>query len=227
MEKYLLDQEEYGKRLQAKVQAEQRQMREIEAGNLLQYFPDGIDLGAIADEEFAKHLHFAGVQFKAIQDEQNRIENERIAKEQKEAAEREALRIENEGLRAEAAKIEAQRQKERAVAAKIQAEKDAELAKQRAEVERMERSERERIAAENRAAMERDNAEKERQRKEQAEKEAAEKAAMEAPDKEKLLAYAQDLQNCMKPYVLATESARVKCGLAAQKIAEAISILQS
>ena len=58
-------------------------------------------------------------------------------------------------------------------------------------------------------------------------KEAAKKAAMEAPDKEKLNTYAGELHACMKPYQFATESAAEKCNQAAQKILEAIKILQS
>ena len=234
MEKYLLDQEEYGKRLQEKVQAEQRDLRMCEFGKYIEFLPPGVDLGTISEEEHAKHLHMAKALWDAREAEQNRIENERIEREQREAAEREAMRAENERLRKEAEKVEAERQKEREAAAKIQREKDAELAAEKAEITRLlmeaeakEREERERIAAENRAKMEADNAERERLRKEQAEKEVAEKAALEAPDKEKLVSYAKELRACMKDYQFATESAVEKCERAAQKILEAIKILQS
>jgi len=196
---HLEDQWKYGERLQAKVQAEQRQMREIEAGDLIKYFPAGIDLGAIADEEFARYLHFAGVQAKAIQDENNRIENERIERERKEAAERESLRVENERLRKDAEKQAAKMEAERAAAAKIQAEKDAELAAQRAEVSRLERAERERIASENRAKMEADNAERERLRKEQEAKEAAEKEALNTSDRVKIEAIISEIKKINIP----------------------------
>lgn len=214
MEKYLLDQEEYGKRQQEKIQEEQRQIREIEAGDLLKYFPAGIDIGAIADEEFAKYLHLAGVQFKAIQDEQNRLENERIEREQREAAEREAMRVENERLRAEAAEREKAMAEERAVVAKIQAEKDAEFARQRKEMERLrdeslakERAERERIEAERIA------------------KETAEKAAMEAPDKEKLLRYADGILEVNAPQLQSREMNK-RLEEAQSLIMQAIYILQ-
>ena len=234
IEQHLQDQEDYGKRMQEKAQAEQRDLRTCEAGDLIRYFPQSIDIGVISDEEYAKHLHLAKAQDKAVRDEADRVERERIEREQREAAEREAMRAENERLRKEAEKVEAERQKEREAAAKIQREKDAELAAEKAEITRLlmeaeakEREERERTAAENRAKMEADNAERERLRKEQAEKEAKEKAAMEAPDKEKLVSYANELHACMKPYHFATQSAAEKCNQAAQRIFEAIKILQS
>ena len=216
MEKYLLDQEEYGKRLQEKIQAEQRDLRMCEFGKYIEFLPPGVDLGTIAEEEHAKHLHMAKALWEAREAEQNRIENERIEREKREAAEREAMRAENERLRKEAAEQ-----------AEILAKERAEVERLRAEQEAKEQAERERIAAENRAKMEADNAERERLRKEQAEKEAKEKAAMEAPDKEKLVSYANELHACMKHYQFATQSAAEKCNQAAQKILEAINILQS
>ena len=209
MEKYLLDQEEYGKRLQEKAQAEQRDLRTCEAGDLIRYFPHGVDLGAIADEEYAKHLHLAKVQDKAVRDETDRVERERIEREQKEAAEREAMRAENERLRAEAEQQEAAMREERAERERLQREHEAAIAAERAEVERLERAERERIAAENRAKMEADNAERERLRKEQAEKEAAERAAMEAPDKEKLHRLAVEIQYITLPEIESKEMKKV------------------
>jgi hypothetical protein len=57
MEKYLLDQEEYGKRLQEKIQAEQRDLRMCEFGKYIEFLPPGVDLGTISlyEEEHAKH----------------------------------------------------------------------------------------------------------------------------------------------------------------------------
>ena len=209
IEQHLQDQEDYGKRMQEKAQAEQRDLRTCEAGDLIRYFPHGVDLGAIADEEYAKHLHLAKVQDKAVRDETDRVERERIEREQKEAAEREAMRAENEQLRAEAEKIEAEREIERTAALIAKQQAGAAIAAERAEVERLERAERERIAAENRAKMEADNAERERLRKEQAEKEAAERAAMEAPDKEKLHRLAVEIQYITLPEIESKEMKKV------------------
>lgn len=216
IEQHLQDQEDYGKRMQEKAQAEQRDLRTCEAGDLIRYFPHGVDLGAIADEEYAKHLHLARIQDKAVRDEADRVERERIEKEQREAADREAMRAENERLRKEA-------------------QEQAEiLAKERAEVEKLRREadekERLRIQAEQRVIAEqrsKELKEKAAAEAERFEKEQAEKEAMEAPDKEKLKAYADELHACMKPYHFATESAAEKCNRAAQRIFEAIKILQS
>jgi len=190
MEKYLLDQEEYGKRQQEKIQEEQRQIREIEAGDLLKYFPAGIDIGAIADEEFAKYLHLAGVQFKAIQDEQKRIDIERMEREIAIEREREAMRFENERLRAEAAEREKAMAEERAERERVQREHEAKIASERAEVERLRRE-----------SEAKERAEKQRIEAERIAKEAAEKAAMEAPDKEKLLSFANEIRLLRPPTI--------------------------
>ena len=198
IEQHLQDQEDYGKRMQEKAQAEQRDLRTCEAGDLIRYFPQGVDIGVISDEEYAKHLHLARIQDKAVRDEADRVERERIEKEQREAAEREAMRAENERLRKEAAEQ-----------AEILAKERAEVERLRAEQEAKERAERERIAAENRAKMEADNAERERLRREQAEKEAAEKAALEAPDKEKLHRLAVEIQYITLPEIESKEMKKV------------------
>lgn len=199
MEKYLLDQEDYGKRLQEKQQAEARDARQCEAGKYLEFFPQTIDLGTISDEEFARLLHYATAQWNERETENMKIENERKEKERKEAEEREAMRAENERLKAESAKVAAQREQEREAAAKSQREADAKLAAERAEVERLERAERERVASENRAKMEADNAERERLRKEQEAKEAAEKAALSASDKVKIEAIISEIKKIQVP----------------------------
>lgn len=233
IEEYLQDQEDYGKKLQEKQQAEARDLRQCEAGKYLEFFPQTIDLGTISDEEFARLLHYATTQWNECESAALAIENERIERQRKEDEEREALRLDNERLKAEAAKVEAQREKERAAVQKAEAEYNAKIAKQRVEMDRLrdealakERAERERIAAENRAKMERDNAERERLRKAQEEKEAAEKAALEAPDKEKLTAYARLLWE-LPQQQFSTESGAEKFEAAAKKIREAILILQS
>lgn len=230
---HLEDQWKYGERMVAKAQAEQRQWREIEAGDLLKYFPAGIDIGAIADEEFAKYLHLAGVQFKAIQDEQNRIENERIEREQREAAEKEAMRVENERLRKEAEKQASQMEIERTAALIEKQQADAALAAEKAEITRLvmeaeakERAERERIAAENRAAMDRDNAEKERLRKEQEEKEAAEKAALNASDRVKIEAIVSEIKKINVPEFAVKGSRLQVLGLIAYLEADLLKIAE-
>jgi hypothetical protein len=211
IEKYLLDQEEYGKRMQEIAQAEARDLRTCEAGKYLPDFPQSIDLGVISDEEFAKLLHFAKAQFDAREAAAAQIENERIEREQREAAEKEALRVENEKLRAEAAKVEAQRAKEREAVQKAEAEYNAKLAAERAESDRLRREAEAKELAENRRI----------------EAEArAKQEAIEAPDKEKLLAYARILWELPKQQ-FSTEYGAEKFERAAKKILDAIHILQS
>jgi len=188
MEKYLEDQWKYGERMQQAAQAEARQWREIEAGDLIKYFPAGIDLGTIADEEFAKHLHLAGVQFKAIQDENARIENERIERERREAAEKEAMRVENERLKAEAAKVEAERTKEREAIERIQREQAAKWEAERNEKDRLLRE-----------AYEKEQAEKQRIEADNRRKEEAEKAALSASDKVKIEAIIAEIKKVNIP----------------------------
>ena len=233
MEKYLEDQWKYGERLRQKMQAEQRDLRTCEAGELIRYFPSGVDLGTIADEEFARYLHLAKIQAKAIQEETERVERERIEKEQREAAEKEAMRVENERLKAEAAKVEAKHAEERERMVKAMREQEAEIAAVREKEERLRREaeekERLRIQAEQRVIAE--QRAKELQAKaaadaERFEKEQAEKAALEAPDKEKLLAYARLLLE-LPQQQFSTESGAEKFEMAAKKIREAIQILQS
>jgi hypothetical protein len=134
-----------------------------------------------------KQEHFVEIrqkeqEAKAIEEYNQRIENERIAREKAEAEERERIRIENERLKAEAiereraAEIERKKQEallaaQKAAAAKAQAEAEA---KRRA-IEEKARQERE--AAERKAAEER--AEHERILAEQRAKAEAEKKAIE------------------------------------------------
>lgn len=186
VEKYLQDQEDYGKRMQERMQDEQRQWREIEAGKYLEFFPKSINIGAIADEEFAKLLHYATAQWNEREAEKNRVENERIERERIQAEEREAMRVENDRLRAENERIEAERRKEREAIEKERREKQA-------EIERINRENDERIAAEQaaKAKLEREQqakelAEKQRIEAERQAKEAAEKAALNASDKVKI-----------------------------------------
>lgn len=233
IEQHLEEQEKYGERLRQKMQAEQRDLRTCEAGELIRYFPSGVDLGTIADEEFARYLHLAKIQAKAIQEETERVERERIEKEQREAAEKEAMRVENERLKAEAAKVEAKHAEERERMVKAMREQEAEIAAVREKEERLRREaeekERLRIQAEQRVIAE--QRAKELQAKaaadaERFEKEQAEKAALEAPDKEKLLAYARLLLE-LPQQQFSTESGAEKFEMAAKKIREAIQILQS
>ena len=198
VEQYLLDQEEYGKRMLEKQQAVARDLRMCEAGKYLEFFPQSVDLGLIWDEEFAKLLQFAKMQYDAREAEQARIENERLEKIRIEAAEREAMRMDNERLRAEAAEVEAQWAKERAAVQKAEAEYNAKLAAERAESDRLRQE-----------ADAKDLAEKQRIADEQAAKDAAEKEALEAPDMEKIKMFYNAIQNLYLPKVTTKKGADI------------------
>jgi len=213
IEAHLEEQEKYGERLAEKQRAEQRDLRECEAGKYLQDFPQSVDLGAISEEGFAKLLHFAKAQFDAREEATNRLEKERIEREQREAAEREAMRLENERLRAEAEIQEAAMREERAERERLQREHEAAIAAERAEVERL-RMERE--------ANER--AEAERIRKERAEQETKERSEAEAPDKEKLLLYADHLLSVAPPKI-ESEALNQKLNEAKALIRRAIQLI--
>lgn len=199
IEKHLEDQEKYADRLREQQQAEQREAREIEAGNLIDFFPQTIDLGTISDEEFAKLLHFA--QYNAKKDAEERLERERVEREEKEAAELAAMQAENERLKAEAQEREAAMQAERAERERAQQEYEATLQAQRAEADRLrqevERKEREALAK----FQENERAERERLKADAD----AKKAASEAPDKAKLLRYADHLLQVEIPKIQSEE----------------------
>jgi hypothetical protein len=175
IEEHLENQEKYGERLAEQQRAIARDERQCEAGKYLADFPQSVDLGAIDEYEFAKLLKFAKAQFEAREETAQRIENERVEREQREAAEREAMRIENERLRAEREQQAALFAAERLEREKAEQEAAAKLAAERAENDRLrmeaeakERAERDRIMMETELRIEK------------------ERAAAEAPDMEKL-----------------------------------------
>jgi hypothetical protein len=188
MEKYLLDQEKYGERLREQMQVETRDARELEAGKYLQYFPESIDLGKIADEEFANLLHYAKATHESRVAAEEHIEKERIEREQREAAEKEALRAENERLRAEAAKHEAEVRQAYEAAEKERIEAAKAISAERAEVERLRRE-----------AEAKEQQERERLRKEQEGKEVAEKAALSASDRVKIESIISEIKKISIP----------------------------
>lgn len=151
---------------------------------LMQYTDDisVYNLDAMNDEQFESLLATLKTQHEAKIAEEKRIEEERIAKEKADEEARIAQAKENERLKAEALKREKEQAKKDAEAKaerdRIQKEADEKLAKERAEREKLEQAERDRIAEENRK---------------KAEAEEAERQALLAPDKEKLIAFAQGL----------------------------------
>lgn len=147
--------------------------------------PTIYNLGQMTDDAFSVIMQSCKDARIKREEEAQRIEAERVAKEKADAEERERQKIENERLRKEAAEREAVAQAERAKAA---AEKKALEAKLNAEREAKEKAEADaryaKQAEEDRLRKERED-EQERLRKERLAREAAQRA----PDKEKLEAF--------------------------------------
>jgi len=182
--------------------------------------PAAYNLGAMDDATWDTVL--AG----AVKAKQDRIEAERkaeadrIERERKEAEERDRIKAENERLKAEAekreAEIKAEREKEAAERSKVEAALKAEReAAQRAAQDAADEAARvAKAAADERAKREAAEA------KAKAEKAAAEKAEHErlaklaaAPDKEKLLALAGDIERLQMPTLDTNEGKRVGNGI--------------
>lgn len=119
--------------------------RENKISPYSEFVPFGLNFGEMQEEDFNKTFEGAKLQFEAKQEAIKKAEQERIAKEKAEAAERERIRLENIKLKEEADKREKQLAIERAKAkeeadkaaklqAEIKAKEQAELkAKQEAE----------------------------------------------------------------------------------------------
>lgn len=133
----------------------------------------------------------------AAEAERQRLEAERIAREKATAEEAERIRKENEKLKAEAAAREAEIAKQRVAEEKrLQAERleqNRKIAAERAKAEE-ERKKREAIEAEQRAKAE-------EQAKAKAEAAEAERQALLAPDKEKLVKFADSIAQIEAPLV--------------------------
>lgn len=155
------------------------------------FFKHGEDLGEMRSADFTKRLEAARKAKAEHQAEQERIKKERQELEAKLEAERQ-----------EQARKEAERKKaEQAAAEKARKEREAAEAKAKAERERHERElqvERDRIA----------KIEAEAKAQKEAEEKAAKAAAM-APDKDKLLAYAQAIVDVPTPSMDSQEMAEL------------------
>ena len=156
-------------------------------------------------EQFSSIVNSASKLKKAHEEEQARLEAERIAKE----AEDKRIREENAKLKAEAIERERAAAEERR-ALEEQARKEREEAEAKAAKEREEAAAR--LAAERakREALEAEARRKEEEamKAKQAEEEARRKAAA-APDKEKILAFVDELENIDMPEVETNEAIEV------------------
>lgn len=213
-EKRLEGQEKFIERIEAerknKVEAER-------VSKLLKYDDEAENYSVHPDqmsqETFDKLLENSRLAFEARKKAEEEAEKERIAKEKAEREEQERIRMENERLRAEAEKREKELEKEREKIRKENEAKEKKLAEERAEqqkkleAERKAREEAEaKIEAERRAI---EKKEADVRAKEEAIKKAEEdekRKQLLAPDKEKLLKLAQELDNFSLPAVSSKEA---------------------
>ena len=149
------------------------------------------DFENMSDESF--EIFYAGIekQYNDKIEAEKKAEEERIAKEKAEEEERERLMKENERLKAEAEAKEKQLAEER-----VKAEEE------RKRIEEKARKEKEDLEAKIRE-------EEEKKDKERKEKELADKKAKNAPDKEKLLVIAINLENIAFPEINSEEGQKI------------------
>lgn len=151
-------------------------------------------VGEMSEEAFEKLLETSKVAHEAKVAAEKKAEEERLAAEKAELAERKRLKEENERLKEERKKREAEKAKQDAILAKEKAKQDAILAAEKKKREEAEAK----IAAE--------KAEKERI---QREKEVEQRKALLAPDKEKLLSFANMLDKLELPAMSSREAGKI------------------
>lgn len=174
--------------------AERKAKRFAERIELLTPYVDDtqiFDLENMEDAAFDSLLESSKRSYEALKEAEAKAEAERLAKEKAEAEERERIRLENIRLKEEAEKREAELAAERA-------EQEKRLAEERAKAE-AERRKREEAEAKIRA-------EKEAEERRQAEAEEAKRQALIAPDKDKLLSFADVLDALEMPNVASREA---------------------
>lgn len=205
LEDYLMEQEKYAIRKdeerKAELESKRKQELDIYEGDY-QY----VDLKEMPEQNYQNFLKSAQEthKLKKEKEAQEEADRKRVAEEQAKA--QEAIRLENERLKAEADKrekeIEAERKKVDEANAKAQAEADKKL--------KAEREKSEKLAAELKAKAEEDaRAKKEAEVKAKAEQEAKEKAEKEeklAPDKKKLEQLAVQITQLSMPEVTSEEA---------------------
>lgn len=176
IENHLLEQEQFVEIQYQKRMEELNAERERIAGPLMEWINEDLPFNNtpwahFTAERFAAIISDAQGGKKAHEEEQARLERERIAKEKEDKR----IRDENAKLKAEAEQRECLAQKEREEAARM-------LASERAERERLEKE-----------AM----AKQEEERKAREEQEAAQRKAEQAPDQEKIKSWARKIEDAM------------------------------
>jgi hypothetical protein len=217
--KAIEDKAEWKAKYVERYEKEQRELRTENRRLQVQKFsPDValIEFENMSDETFS--VFISGIE-KAYNDKieaARKAEEERIAKEKAEAEERERIRLENERLKLEAIEKEKQMVAERAKAeaerkaVELKAKKEKELADAKLKAEK---EANEKLQAEIRAKAEAEQkAKREAAAKVEAEKKAkelAEKKAKAAPDKQKLVEFAQLIDSINLPDLRSEEGLKI------------------
>jgi len=216
IEKHLAEQEKFIEIQEAERKAELKLRREIELQPFEEFVPFAIDLANMTDEDYGKLFNGAKLQFNAKIEAEKKIEAERIAKEKAEAKERKRIRKENEQLKIEAEKKEKQRQKEIAKAEaerkiieeKARKEREENEAKLKAERESKFKLEKE-LKAKAEAEEKANREQRERIEAELKVKKEAERKAKAAPDKAKLIEFANVIDMLVCPELKSEEAKKI------------------
>jgi len=209
IEKHLQEQEDFAARLEAKEREETRQLREAEAGPYMAFFPQTIDLATVTDNDFARLLNGAKLQKQAADAERKRQEDEATEKVRIESEAREAMRVENELLRQEAAEQAEITRKEREAVQKEWRNAQAVLGAEREAAQKARRE----IQAALYAEREKAQAIEAAQRREKEEVERKAREAAQAPDRDKLRAYAAKVRAIEMPEITGEPVRQLRAGL--------------
>jgi len=202
IEKDLEDKEKFAEIQEAKRIALLLEERQKEVSDYLEFIPYGIDLGKLDSLSYTNLLMGAKLQKQAKIDAEIIAEQERIAKEKAEEEERERIRVENARLKAEAEERAKELEIERAKARAEAEAKEKELAIERQKAD----AEKAKLLAELKAKEQAElKAKAEQDAKLKAEAEALKKAKA-APDKVKLLNFADTLGALAYPDVQSDEA---------------------
>ena len=199
IEKHLEEQEKFAEIQEAKRITGLEEERGKEIAPFIEFVPYGVSLGNMEHEDYLKLLNGAKLQYQAKINAEQKAEMDRIAREKKEALERERIRLENIKLKEEAEARERKMQDERKkqeLERRVIEEKARKEKEKADQLLRAEREKRERFEAEIRAEKE------EADRKKKAEEIAmykAEKQARLAPDKQKLTDLADRIRDIELP----------------------------
>ena len=204
IEEHLEKQEKFVENLQEEKKQKIAEERMIQ---LSQYTEDVYihNLKEMSEAGFQMLLGSSKVLFEKIQEDKQKVEAERIAKEKAEAEEREKMRLENEKLKKEAEEREKQIEEERKKAEE-ENKRLAEIAKKEAEERKRLEDEKAKKEEEERKRLEDEKAKKEEEEKLRLQKiEDDKKKAAQAPDKEKILAYCESIAALRVPLCTSKE----------------------